>query len=151
MDQPVTWQEDLAIFLEVINSVAPPPEQVREQYIEHLKQTLENEIAPGFDEFLGELSHHGRHGHVLGRGTGYAITLRLDDGFEISVERDRYREYPGALPRLISMRTQEEKGRRYQTSDGIAWDGIQKDEVVARVIQEYKRWLIQDFLNPREK
>lgn len=128
------------MFLEQVRQVGPPMEQVREQSVRTLEQTLAEHVYPAFEEFLSEMTRHGIGGQIYGRGTGYAITLRLDDGFEVAVERDRYREQAQTLPRLIFVHYYEEGGRRYFTTDGISWDRITRPEVISRLLEEYKRW-----------
>jgi hypothetical protein len=113
-----------------------------------LERTLAEQIYPAFEEFLGEMTRHGSGGQLYGRITGHAITLRLDDGFEVAVERDRYREQSPMFPRLIFIHYYDESGRRYLTTDGIAWDRIRKPEVLTRLVEEYLRWRIRSLLGP---
>gem|GEM_PF-2381298 len=139
----MSWREELRLFLEVMRRTEPPPEQAREEYGRLLARTLREEVYPAFEEFLGEMTRHGVGGQIYGRDTPWGITLRLDDGFEISVERDRHREQTHMLPRLILLVYHDEGGRRYFTTQGVAWDTIRRAEVLARVVDEYKRWYIQ--------
>ncbi len=141
-----SWREDLRVFLEGVRRAGLPFEQVREHHSRRLEQTLTEQVYPAFEEFLSEMTRHNIGGQIYGRGTGYAITLRLDDGFEVAVERERYREQAQLLPRLISTIYCEEGGRRYFTTDGIAWDRITKPEVITRLVEEYKRWRILRLL-----
>lgn len=145
----LTWQEELRIFLDVVRRSSPPREQVREDYSRFLERTLAEEVYPAFEEFLAEMTRHGISGQIYGRTSGYGITLRLDDGFEVAVERDRYREQSQLLPRLIFVVYDEEQGRKYFSTSGVAWDRIRKAEVLARLLEEYKRWSLKHFA-PRE-
>lgn len=142
LPRPLSWKQELRVFLERIQQVGPPMEQVREQYVRTLEQTLAEQVYPALEEFLSEMTRHGIGGQIYGRGTGYGITLRLDDGFEVAVERDRYREQAQTLPCLIFVHYHEEGGRRYFTTDGISWDRITRPEVISRLLEEYKRWRI---------
>lgn len=144
--RPPTWRDDLRVFLEGIRRAGPPFEQTRVQYSRMLEQTFGEQVYPAFEEFLSELTRQNIGGQIYGRATGYGITLRLDDGFEVAVERDRYREQAQVLPRLIFIHYYEEGGRRYLTTDGIAWDRITKPEVITRLVEEYKRWRILRLL-----
>ncbi len=140
------WREELRIFLEGMRRTEPPREQAREHHSRMLTQTLEEQVYPAFEEFLSEMTRNGIGGQIYGRGTGYAMTLRLDDGFEVAVERDRYREQGQTLPRLVFILYYEEGGRRFFTTDGISWDRITKPEVIGRLFEEYKRWRILRML-----
>ena len=144
--KPPSWKDDLRVFLEGMRQTGLPIEQAREQYSKVLERTLAEEVHPAFEEFLSEMTRNGIGGQIYGRGTGYAITLRLDDGFEVAVERDRYREQAQILPRLIFVHYYEEGGRRHFTTDGISWDRITKSEVITRLFEEYKRWRIFQLL-----
>lgn len=121
-------------------------EQSRERCRESLAKVLQERVYPAFEEFLGEMTRHGIGGQIYGRETGYAITLRLDDSFEVAVERDRYREQGQILPRLIFVLYYEDEGRRYFTTDGISWDRVTQPEVIRRLVEEYKRWRILRLL-----
>lgn len=140
------WRDELRVFVEGMARTLPPVEEARECYSRLLEQTLAEQVYPAFEEFLGEITRHGIGGQIFGRNTGYAITLRLDDGFEVAVERDRYREQTHVLPRLIFVLYYEEGGRRYFTTDGISWDRVMKPEVLMRVVDEYKRWRVLRLL-----
>ncbi|HXG05567.1 MAG TPA: hypothetical protein VNO23_19395 [Candidatus Binatia bacterium] len=139
----LSWREELRLFLEVMRRTERPIEQAREEYGRILARTLREEVYPAFEEFLGEMTRHGVGGQIYGRDTTWMLTLRLDDGFEVAVERDRYREQAQLLPRLIFVVFSDEGGRRYYTTQGIAWDTIRRQEVLARVVDEYKRWYVQ--------
>jgi hypothetical protein len=141
----LTWQEELRIFLDVVRRSGPPREQAREEYSRMLDRTLADEVYPAFEEFLAEMTRHGIAGQIYGRTSNYALTLRLDDGFEVAVERDRYREQSQLLPRLIFVTYDEEHGRKYFATSGVACDRITKAEVLARLLEEYKRWYLRHF------
>lgn len=136
----LAWKDELRLFLEVIRAAQPPAVDDRRRHADLLEATLTAEIYPAFEDFLGEMTRHGVGGQIYGRDSGYAITLRLDDGFELAVERDRYREQAQLLPRLIAVVYRDEGGRRYFTGDGVAWDRIKRAEAVCRVLEEYTRW-----------
>ena len=139
----LSWKEELRLFLEVMRRTETPIEQAREEYGRLLARTLREEVYPAFEEFLGEMTRHGVGGQIYGRDTTWALTLRMDDGFEVAVERDRYREQAQLLPRLVFLVYNDDGGRRYFTTQGIAWDNIRRPEVIARVVDEYKRWYVQ--------
>lgn len=142
----VGWREELRTFLEEIARTEPPREKAREEFARRLDHTLAEHVYPAFEEFLGEMTHHGIAGQIYGQGSGYAVALRLDDGFEVAVERDRYREQGQILPRLILVLYYDEGGRRYFTTDGISWDGITRPEVITRLLEEYKCWRVRRML-----
>jgi hypothetical protein len=121
----------------------PPINQAREQQVRTLERTLADEVYPALEEFLSEMTRHGIGGQIYGRGTDFLLHLRLDDGFEVAVERYRYREQAHTLPRLVFMTYREEGGHRYCITQGISWDRVKKLEVIAQLVQEYKRWYIQ--------
>ena len=144
--QPPSWKDELRVFLDGMRRTGPPFEQTREEHSRLIGQTLSEQVYPAFEEFLSEMTRHGIGGQIYGRDTGYAVTLRLDDSFEVAVERDRYREQAHVLPRLIFVLYYEEGGRRHFTTDGISWDGVTKPEVVTRMFEEYKRWRVLRML-----
>jgi hypothetical protein len=136
----MNWKDDLRAFLDLVHATTPVPEQSRDQLARELELTLSEQVYPAFEEFLSEMTRHGIGGQIFGRGSGYTVTLRLDDGFEVAVERDRYREQAHLVPRLIFAIYSEEGCRRCFTTDGISWNRIQKAEVIERLLMEYKRW-----------
>ena len=141
-----SWKDDLRMFFEIIQPHAPAGEQNREQYGRVLERTLADQVYPAFEEFLSEMTSHGIGGQLYGRDTGYAITLRLDDGFEVAVQRDRHREQSQLLPGLIFVRYVEKDGRYYLKTDGISWDRIKKPEILANLVEEYKHWHVVRLL-----
>lgn len=141
------WKEDLRVFLDMVSRARPPMESIRDRYAEVLNRTLAEEVYPALEEFLGEMTSHGIGGQIYGRGSNYALTLRMDDGFEVAVERDRYREQAHLLPRLVLVVYYEEAGRRYSVVHGAACDRLRKSEILGRVLDEYKRWSLQRIVS----
>jgi hypothetical protein len=141
------WREELRVFLELVQRPGIAVQHDREDYGRTLARTLDEQVYPAFEEFLSEMSRHGVDGQLYGRGTGWAITLAFDDGFEVAVERDRHREQSHLLPRLIFVNYMEKDGRRYLITDGVAWDRIGRAEAVSRVLEEYKRWRLLSLLS----
>ncbi|MGH7391424.1 MAG: hypothetical protein ACREM3_18485 [Candidatus Rokuibacteriota bacterium] len=122
-------------------------ESIRDRYGDVLNRTLAEEAYPALEEFLSEITRHGIGGQIYGRGSNYALTLRMDDGFEIAVERDRYREQAHLLPRLVLVVYYEEAGRRYSVVHGTACDRLKKTEILGRILDEYKRWSLQRIVS----
>ncbi len=142
-----SWKEDLRVFLDMVSRARPPMENVRDRYADVLNRTLGEEVYPALEEFLSEMTRHGIGGQIYGRGSNYALTLRMDDGFEIAVERDRYREQAHLLPRLVLVVYYEEAGRRYSVAHGTTCDRLKKVEILGRVLEEYKRWSLQRIVS----
>jgi hypothetical protein len=138
-----SWKDELHIFLDVVRRTEIPVEQAREEYNRVLQQTISEEIYPAFEEFLGEMTRLSIAGQIYGRTSPCALVLKLEDGFEVAVERDRYREQTHLMPRLILVTYSDEAGRHYGTTQGIAWDRIKKAEVLGRLVDEYKRFRVQ--------
>jgi len=128
----------------------PSIEREREHYAQALQWTLSEEVYPAFEELLDEFTRNGIGGQIYGRDTDYTVILRLDDGFEVSVERERYREQSHLLPRLLFVQHLEEGGRQYFITNGIACDFIKKPEVIRRVVEEYRHWKIVRGISPAQ-
>jgi len=142
---PLTWREELKQFIDEIR--ACHPSIAREHYGRALQWTLAEEVYPAFEELLDEFTRNGIGGQIYGRDTDYALVLRLDDGFEVAVQRELYREQSHLLPRLIFVTYMEEGGRRFFVTNGIACDFIKRPEVTRRVLDEYRHWkLVQGTL-----
>lgn len=142
-----SWKEDLRVFLDMVSRARPPMESIRDRYVDVLNRTLAEEVYPALEEFLSEMTRHGVGGQIYGRGSNYALTLKMDDGFEIAVERDRYREQTHLLPRLVFVVYYEEAGRRYSVVHGAACDRLKKVEILDRMLEEYKRWSLQRIVS----
>ena len=145
---PLTWRDELRQLVDETREWHPSIEQERAHHTEALQRTLSEEVYPAFEELLDEFTRNGIGGQIYGRGTDYAVILRLDDGFEITVERERYREQSHLLPRLLFVQYLDDGGRRYFITNGIACDFIKKAEVIRRVVDEYRHWKIVQSTSP---
>src|SRR5262245_58412099 len=113
-----SWKEDLRVFLDMVSRARPPMESIRERYADVLNRTLAEEIYPALEEFLSEMTRHGIGGQIYGRGSHHALTLRMDNGFEIAVERDRYRERPTSFTGWSSSAITERGAAAISSSTG---------------------------------
>lgn len=146
---PLTWREELRQFLDETRVRYSFFERDRNQYAQVLQRTLAEEVYPAFEELLDEFTKSGIGGEIYGRDTGYAVSLRLDEGFEVAIERERYREQSHLLPRLIFIQYIEQGGRRYCVTNGISCDFIKKPEVIRRILDEYRHWKIVRGISPQ--